>query len=294
MIYIFLALSYAFCWGVGVTLTKIALAEISATTLLLIQLTSSVLFLAILCYWQSRQLPFSITHLKQGVAGIFEPALSYMLGIFGVQMTTASNATLIGSSEVILTLIFAAIFLREPLTRTKVILAGTSFVGVILLLLDNTQDVGQAPLLGNLLVLLGTIFAVFYVLFSKHQIASIDPLQLTASQQWVGLLTTVICFGVLSTLNPIYEISAVGIPCSFWALAIASGIMQYALAFLLYLISLRRLPASQAAFYIALIPVFGVTSAVVLIGEQPSLAQWFGGLLVVGSAYCANRWQTAS
>ncbi|MBE9103122.1 DMT family transporter [Vacuolonema iberomarrocanum] len=291
MIYVFLALSYAFCWGVGVTLTKIALAEISATTLLLIQLTSSVLFLAILCYWQSRQLPFSITHLKQGVAGIFEPALSYMLGIFGVQMTTASNATLIGSSEVILTLICAAIFLREPLTRTKLSLASISFIGVILLLLEDTQDTGQTSLLGNLLVLLGTIFAVFYVLCSKQQIASIDPLQLTASQQWVGLLVTVVCFGLLSTLNPLYEVSAVGISPPFWVLAIASGIMQYALAFLLYLISLRRLLASQAAFYIALIPVFGVASAVVLLGEQPSLAQWMGGLLVIGSSYCASRWQ---
>ena len=105
---ILIALSYAFCWGVGVTLTKIALSEIAPTTLLIIQILSSVLFLSTASYFKDRQLPFSWKYLKQGSAGIFEPALAYMVSIFGLQMTTASNATLIGSSEVILTILFAA------------------------------------------------------------------------------------------------------------------------------------------------------------------------------------------
>ncbi|NJL41329.1 MAG: EamA family transporter [Leptolyngbyaceae cyanobacterium SM1_4_3] len=41
---IIIALSYAFCWGVGITLTKIALTEISPTTLLTIQVLASVIF----------------------------------------------------------------------------------------------------------------------------------------------------------------------------------------------------------------------------------------------------------
>ncbi|MDX2213217.1 MAG: DMT family transporter [Oculatellaceae cyanobacterium bins.114] len=286
-----IALSYAFCWGVGVTLTKIALSEITATTLLIIQLLSSVLFLAIACYLKTRQLPFSLKHLKRGLAGIFEPALAYMVGIFGVEMTTASNATLIGSTEVILTILFAAVFLQEKLTYSKLGLAGISFLGVLLLLLKDAQGTGYASLTGDLLVLLGTLFAVFYVLFSKKQIATEDPLQLTSSQQLVGLITTLICFGGLSILNPVYEVHATGISLQFWLLAIASGVMQYALAFLLYLTALRHVPVSQAAFYVALIPVFGVASAVVMIGEKPSLTQWIGGFLVIGASYYANRLQ---
>jgi drug/metabolite transporter (DMT)-like permease len=289
---IILAFGYAFCWGVGVTLTKIALSEIAPTTLLVIQLSSSVLFLSAACYFKHRQLPFDWNHLKQGVAGIFEPALAYMVGIFGVEMTTASNATLIGSTEVILTVLFAAVFLGEQLTGMKLLLVGISFSGMVLLLLQDAGSVNQASLLGDLLVLLGTVFAVFYVLFSKKQIASADPLQLTSSQQLVGLLVTVLCFGVLSLINSTYEVNAAGITPQFWLLAVGSGIMQYALAFLLYLTALQKIPVSHAAFYVALIPVFGVVSAVVMIGEQPSLAQWIGGVLVVGSSYWANRLKT--
>lgn len=287
-----MALSYAFCWGVGVTLTKIALSEISATTLLIIQLSSSVAFLATACYVRDRQLPFSWKHLKQGFAGIFEPGLTYMVGIFGVQMTTASNATLIGSSEVVLTILFAAMFLGEKLTRMKLLLAGISFSGLLLLLLKDAQGASHSSLIGNLLLLMSVIFAVFYVLFSKKQIESSDPLQLTSSQQLVGLIVTVFCFSMLSIVNPNYEVNAAGISPQFWLLAIGSGIMAYGLGFLLYLIALQNIPVSQAAFYVALIPVFGVASAVVMIGEQPSLAQWIGGLLVIVSSYFANRLQT--
>jgi drug/metabolite transporter (DMT)-like permease len=286
---ILLALSYAFCWGIGVTLTKIALSAISATTLLIIQLSSSVIFLAVACYIRDRQLPFSWRQLKQGSAGIFEPALAYMVGIFGVQMTTASNATLIGSSEVILTILFAAVFLGEKLTRMKLLLAGISFSGVLLLMLKDAEGASRSSLMGDLLVLMGAIFAVFYVLISKKQVESADPLQLTSSQQLVGLIVTVFCFSVLSIINPSYEVNIAGISPGFWLLAVGSGIMQYALAFLLYLIALQKIPVSQAAFFVALIPVFGVVSAVVMIGEKPSLAQWIGGSMVIVSSYFANR-----
>ncbi|WP_088891740.1 DMT family transporter [Leptolyngbya ohadii] len=290
---ILLALGYAFCWGVGVTLTKVALSEISATTLLILQLLSSVVFLLFICYGHDRQLPFSWRHLQQGMAGIFEPALAYMVGIFGLRMTTASNATLIGSSEVILTIVFAALFLGETLTRRKLLLSGISFLGVVLLMLQDAEGTRHASLLGDLLVLLGTVFAVLYVLFSKRQIETAHPLRLTASQQLVGLIVTVLCFGLLSSFNPTYEVSVAGISPSFWLLAIGSGIMQYGLGFLLYLTALRSIPASQAAFFVALIPVFGVASAVVIIGEQPSLFQWLGGVLVVFSSYWANQLESA-
>lgn len=285
---VILSLGYAFCWGVGTTLTKIALSEIKATTLLVIQLLSSVIFLLAICYLKDRQLPLAWVHLKQGFAGIFEPALAYMFGIFGVQMTTASSATLIASSEVILTVLFAAVFLNEKITRMKMLLSSISFLGIALLIFKDIGGASRSSLAGDFLILMGTFFAVFYVLFSKRQIETADPLQLITSQQLIGLIMTLFCFGMLSIINPIYEVSAVGISPNFWFLAIASGVMQYALAFLIYLIALQNVPVSHAAFYVALIPVFGVASAVIVIGEQPSLAQWIGGLLVITSSYYAS------
>ena len=281
---ILIALGYASCWGVGLTLTKVALSGIPATTLLVIQLVASVTFLASLCWLRDRHLPLSWRHLKQGRAGVFEPALAYMVGIFGVDLTTASNATLIGSSEVILTIVLAALLLGESLTRTKLFLAGTSTLGLVLLMLHSSETGDQASHLGDFLVLLGTVFAVFYVLLSKRQLTQTPPLQLTTAQQTVGLGVTLVCFGGLSLIHPSYAIHFGGIAPQFWLLAIVSGILQYALAFFLYLTALRHIPASHAAFYVALIPIFGVVSAMLIIGEQPTVFQWVGGGLVILSS----------
>lgn len=287
-----MALSYAFCWGLGLTLAKLALTEISVTTLLMIQLLSSVLFLYTVCYVKERKLPLSIQSLKQGIAGIFEPALAYIAGSFGLALTTASNATLIGSTEVVLTVLFAALFLGEKLTLPKSLLAIISFSGVFLLLGNDSGGAMMGSIVGDLLVLLGTLFAVVYVLVSKAQIKAVSPLELTASQQFVGLIVTVFCFGSLSLFVPSYELNASGISLQFWLLAIASGILQYALAFLLYLTVLQTTPVSHAAFYIALIPIFGIASAILLLGEQPSLLQWTGAGLIITSSYFANRLRT--
>ncbi len=288
-----IALSYAFCWGVGVTLTKLALSEITAATLLVIQLLSSVLFLATVSYLQEHKLPFSWQRLKQGFAGICEPGLAYMFGIFGVKLTSVGNATLIASSEVILTVVLAAVFLGERLTRSKVMMAGISLAGITLLLLNNGQAGGYTSLVGDLLILMGTLFAVLYALLSKKQIETNNPIQLTTSQQTVGLVTTIICFSILAHFDSAYTINLANIPFRFLLLAVASGILQYALAFFLYLVVLKNLPVSHAAFYLALIPVFGIVSAAILLGEQPSLVQWLGGLLIIASSCCAGKLKAA-
>lgn len=288
-----IAFSYAFCWGVGLTLSKIALAQISPTTLLIIQLISSVLFLFVVCYLKEGTIPVSWQNLKLGKAGIFEPALCYMFGTVGLEMTTATNASLIASSEVIMTIVAAAFFLRERLTVRKIILALASFSGVFLLLSQDSQSTVSNSLIGDALVLLGTTFAVGYVLISKSQVNNASAINLTASQQFVGLIVTVIGFGILSVVNQKYEINAFNIPVQFWLLAIVSGIMQYALAFLLYITALNELNVSSSAFYVALVPVFSVASAILLIGEQPNALQWIGAALVLTSSYFANKLRTA-
>ena len=290
MKHISLALGYACCWGIGVTLTKMALSGIAPSPLLIIQLSSGVLLLLAVCYAQEGKLPVSWPHLKKGYAGIFEPAMAYMVGIFGIRLTTASNATLIGASEVILTILFAAVFLSERLTYTKLLLAVISFGGMWLLMLgDIGGGTANTSLAGDLLILLGVVFAVCYAMVSKKQVATVSPWQLAASQQLVGLIVTVISFGVLSFVFQEFEMSFRDISPGYWLLAMGSGIIQYALAFLFYLIALKNIPVSRAAFYIALIPVFGVASAVVMIGEQPGPMQYLGGLLIVGSSFFANR-----
>lgn len=56
------------------------------------------------------------------------------------------------------------------------LLAATSFAGILLLIWQDAEGASQSSLLGDLLVLTGTLFAVVYVLLSKKHIETSSPL----------------------------------------------------------------------------------------------------------------------
>jgi drug/metabolite transporter (DMT)-like permease len=57
--------------------------------------------------------------------------------------------------------------------------------------------------------------------------------------------------------------------------------VQYSLAFALYLTALKAIPAAQAAIYLTLIPVFGVSGGVLFLGESLTPIQAAGAVLIV-------------
>ena len=63
---------------------------------------------------------------------------------------------------------------------------------------------------------------------------------------------------------------------------VASGLLYYAAAYLLYLNALRVLPVSIAAISFYLVPVFGVAAATAA-GESLSASQWLGALLTIAA-----------
>lgn len=68
-------------------------------------------------------------------------------------------------------------------------------------------------------------------------------------------------------------------------LAVASGVVYYALAYVCYVAALRQVPAAVAASVLPLIPVWGLAAAF-LAGDRLTTAQWLGAA-VVGAAVLA-------
>ena len=67
------------------------------------------------------------------------------------------------------------------------------------------------------------------------------------------------------------------------------GVLCSVVAFLLYARGLKGLDASSAVSVMNLVPVFGVLSAVVLLGEPIGLLQILGGLVVVAGVTLSVR-----
>lgn len=278
----------AACWGFATVATKGLLAELPPITLLVTQLLASVAFLWVAALVTRSRLPGLGVAGLAAVSGLFEPGLAYLAEIIGLGLTTASTASLIAASETPMIILVAWVVLGERMGARALLLAGVAGAGVVLLLVPDLQGIGGGSLAGDGLCLAAHFLAAIYVTASRRLVGAAAPLPLAAVQQTAGLLLGVAVLGV----GRLAGWSATGAADFTWGtllLAAVSGIVQYAVAFWLYLTGLRHYPASRSGVFLSLVPVFGVGGAAVALGEELALVQWVGAVVVVGAVQAMMR-----
>lgn len=271
----------AACWGGATVATKGALEVFPPLTLLLIQLGASVtaLWSAVLLLRLRVGPPGPA--LRAGSTGLLEPGLAYAVGVPGLALTTAGNASVVAALEpVLIVLLVWALFGMRPgrLVAAAVVAA---VAGVCLVSLPEGSGLGGGDTRGDALVLLGTAFAAAYVVASSRLVAEASPLVLTALQQSAGLVLAA-ALAALALATGL-EAWPAALPPDALLLAAGSGLVQYALAFWLYLVGLRGLPVTLAGLFLTLTPVFGVAGGVIALGEEVAAAQLAGAALIVAA-----------
>jgi drug/metabolite transporter (DMT)-like permease len=279
----------AACWGAATVMTKGALEAIPPFTLLSVQLASSVAVLWLAVLLLGMRLGPPRRALRAASTGAFEPGLAYAVGVPGLALTTAGNASVIAALEPVFVILLAWALFRARPGLTVSTTVGVALLGVCLVSLPDLSGVGQGDLRGDALVLLGTAFAAVYVVASSRLLLDAPALVLTCLQQSAGLLVALILAAVALGLG--LERLPERVPADMALLAVASGCVQYALAFWLYLVGLRSLPVSVAGLFLTLTPVFGVAGGMLFLGERMTPPQLIGAVLIVGAvaALLASR-----
>ena len=281
----------AACWGVGGVMSKRALAEVQPLTLLVIQLTVSVLFLWSIVFVQRSHPPNRKEIFQLGLIGLLNPGLAYTFTLIGLTFTTASVSALLWASEPILIIGLAAVLLRERLTRSLIMCSLLAISGVILVAgFDGGMD-NERTVLGMLIILMGVGCCALYTVLTRRVMAALDPVMLIALQQTVALIWALAIWPVEATQTETAVLATSLL--SGWGWAVASGIVYYALAFWFFITGLKNTPASFAGFFLTLIPIFGLTAAAAILGERLSITQWVGAGLILVAAAGLLRWYNA-
>jgi drug/metabolite transporter (DMT)-like permease len=270
-----LALAAA-CWGLGTVVSKRAIGEMPPLVLFPIQLTSSLVVLALLM--RRAGLPLLGSPRLLGRLGLLNPGLAYALGLIGLTYISASLYVLLWALEPLLILLLAGIFLDEGITRRLVLLSATAAAGMGLVVYDGSTA-GQWP--GVVLVLAGVACCAAYTVIARRWVATSDSTaQVVLSQQAYALAFAVVVALAAGLLGGGLRWS--GVSTTALVSAVGSGLLYYAAAYWFYLSALRRVPASLAATSFYLIPVFGVVASFGLLGERLAVGQWVGvGIVVV-------------
>jgi drug/metabolite transporter (DMT)-like permease len=278
---ILLVILAAACWGAGTVLSKQAVSEFPPLTLLAAQLVVSVaiLFLAL---WRTGQ-TLRGTDRRIALLGALNPGLAYALSLVGLTVVTASVSVLIWAMEPILILLLAAVVLGE---RPGSAIVGLSLIAFVGLTVAVGGQAGGATLIGVALSLGGVLCCVVYSVATRRWIeAAPSTLSVVASQQAVAF--GVAALAVAATASAGWPTLPAAVTALGLASVVASGVLYYAAAYLLYLNALRVLPVSIAAISFYLVPVFGVAAATVA-GETLTGVQWLGATLTIGAVLGAG------
>lgn len=275
----FIILSAA-VYGLTMVVTKRALDHLPPITLLTVQTASSVTFFWTIACLKRVQVPLRWNILKAGFPGLLEPGLSYLFGMFGLSLTTASNATFISTMEPVVTIALSWLILKERISKLLIVLGLLACLGVAIVAIPDATSKGQGSLLGDTLVSLNVLFASLYAIVTSRSIKHLAPVVLAAIQQSFALLFfLVMMMGAFS----LHLETIVFTPTTWFSLLVAmvSGAFGYGTAFLLYLTALRHQTAGRISVYLTLVPIFGVIGAYVLLGERLLLSQGLGGGLIL-------------
>ena len=272
-------------WGSTFVVTKDLVALWPPFTLALVRVGLGTLVLLPLALSRHRRgdhLPWSSLWLM-GLIGV---ALYYLTFNLAMVYVSASQGALVQASIPAMTALVAVLWLRERASAMRWLGIALSVGGVLIVFSGSAGNGGgESPMFGNFLMFASVVCWGLYTSLAKR-VAGFDSLVVTVAVMGTGTLLLVPLAG--------YEIIAAGeglspLPLRGWLGILYLGAMASGLAYALYNASLRHLDASAVGVYTNLIPVVGVLTGVILLGEPLSGRAVVGGLVVMLGVWITSR-----
>lgn len=155
-------------WGLMSPIGKSALQEfspLSVTTFRMVGAAAAFWLLSIFCKQEE------VNHrdmLKIFFASLFALVFNQGVFIFGLSLTSPIDASIVTTTLPIVTLIVAAVYLKEPITNKKVLGIFVGATGALILIMSSQTATGggNGSLIGDLLCLVAQIsFSIYLTVF---------------------------------------------------------------------------------------------------------------------------------
>ena len=271
-------------WGGMYVVSKVVMEVIPPFTLLTLRLVLGTLTLWIITLFTSG-IGFTRKQLLQ-VLGVGWVGYGVSLGFqfVGTKLSTASNGALVTSSTPAFVILFAAVILREQITRRKLLALAVSTLGVLAVIDPRSAKISPDFFWGNLSLVAAAITWALYSVLIRKVTRSLDTLRVSLVAFWGGMLVTIPAGW--------WEISRLGIgeitPGIVWGILFL-GIISTALAMYLWNTAFATLEAGVASLTLFAQPVVGAGLAAIFLEEHLNTAFLIGGVLI-----CLGLWLAAS
>jgi len=252
-------------WGLNWPAVKFILGEVPPWSLRAVGLSSgAVLLTALALFFRQSLRPASAERLPLLMAGLLSVLGFNVFTAFGQLHTQTSTAAIIAFTMPMWAAAFSALFLRETLTQRRIGSLVVGMLGLTMLVSEDVAGFYSRPL-GPVFMLGAAISWAAGTVVLKSRIWSIKPIAQAAWMLGVSAPVAILAsllfeFGGHLQIPSLAVIAAMGYHILF----------PMVICYVAWSILVGRLPASVAAMGTLLVPIVGVTSAAVLLGDALS------------------------
>lgn len=277
-------LAVACIWGANFTVVKYGTRVLAPLAFNSVRVALAALALTAIALLRRAPWPAPRELATLFAIGVIGNGLYQILFVEGIARTRASDAALVISAGPAFIALLGWAAGTERASRRAWVGIVLSIAGIGLVVFGGSAAApGQSTLLGNGLVLAGSLcWAVFTVLLKPYT-HRIDGMQLSAATMVGGAVALLIA---ASPSIAAADWRAVGPPA--WGAIAYSGIAGLVIAYLFWYRGVRVLGPTRTAMYVNLQPVFALLIAWAALGEQPGITQLLGAAGVMAGLLLAR------
>jgi drug/metabolite transporter (DMT)-like permease len=265
-------------WGFNWAAMKLALADVTPWTFrtLCLGLGSAVLFLVLRAGGQSLSVPKGQWP-RLAMLAFFNITCWNLLVAFGLTMIPAGRGAILGYTMPAWAIPLSVWLLGERFTARKAAGLVLGIGGLALVVGEDVMSLGSAPL-GSLLVLGASVSWAFGTVLQKRFPMSMPAGPYTAWIMFVGGIP--IFIGAL-IFDDFTRLGGVGLPA--WVGVAYNVFIAFAWAHWAWIKIATAVPVSVFSLSMLVIPVVGVISGMLFLGERPTWAEYGALALVLAS-----------
>ncbi|MGQ0562626.1 MAG: DMT family transporter [Gemmatimonadota bacterium] len=277
-------LAMALIWGVNFTASKLALEQLSPLAFNALRFPmAALLLLVVLRRAGPIELP-ARSELPRVIAlGLFGNLLYQLCFIFGLDRTSAANASLLLAGTPVVTAVMTAALGQERIRAPVWFGVVATTAGVALIVLGSARVAPEGTLTGNLLMLGAIVMWTFYTVGGKPLVDRHGPVAVTAWTLWIGSAGL-----LLAGVPDLLRVDFRALSLLTWACVGYAGILSIGIAYMFYYYGVSRLGNARTGAYSNLVPVFALLAAWLWLAQPPRLFQLIGAAVILGGVTVAQ------
>src|SRR6267143_1861547 len=210
--------------------------------------------------------------------------LNQLLSTTGLSLTTAINATLLGTTIPVFTLLVGVVLGTDRATLRRLVGIAIAAGGVLYLIEPGRAQFSSATRTGDLLIMSNSLCYGAYIAVSKNLMRRYNALTVITWIFVVGCVVTVPAGAISLTHVPLASISW-----RAWLAILYIIVLPTAGAYYLSGWALARVPPSTVAVYTYLQPLIAFAVAPIILGDSLSLHAVIASLLIFAGVLVVTR-----